>query len=127
MKGGQGLPLNLIVLAAIAVLVLVLVIMFVSGSLGNLFGGLRTIEEGATPEAVTGFRIGCEQNCFQIQQLADTERQFTGSAYCTDTIRVNTTTGLQNIHCWQDPVIVDCSKTVQGLNCRGEGDICTCT
>ena len=131
MKKGQGLPLNMIVLAAIAVLILVLVVAFSTGSWGKLFRGIQTIQQGATPEEITGFRIGCEQSCFQVQQLVDTENEFLNSEYCRRSVKTNETGSLQDTRCWQPPSNVECSKTIStpsgtSLNCRGTGAICDC-
>ncbi len=112
MKGGQGLPLNLIVIAAIAVLVLVLVVGFSTGTLGKLFGGTKMLAETATPEAKASFALGCKQACFSAEQLSDTPNEWQQSEYCKRTI--NITGGSILTHCWENPIAVECSKdTVQ--------------
>ena len=82
MRGGQGLPLNVIVLAVVAILTLTLIILFATGSLGKLFKSTKTLEETVTPDQVATFRIGCEQSCFSARQFVNTQSEWTNSAYC---------------------------------------------
>jgi len=121
-KGGQGLPLNVIVIAAISILVLVLVIMFATGSLGKLFKGTQQLGEAATPEQIATFRIGCEQACFQAQQLADTPEEWEASEYCNRMIKVNETGTIVNKHCWEPPVTSECIKTTEQFGTFGPPD-----
>lgn len=130
MQKGQGLPINTLVLAAIAILVLIMIIAFATGTFSRLFKGVSTIEQGATPEELTGFRVGCEQACFAAKQLTRTTHQFEASDYCKRTIKVNETNKLVSKNCWQSPINVSCSfELVEGdvtKSCSGEGTTCTC-
>jgi hypothetical protein len=114
-RRGQGLPLNVIVIAAIAIIVLVLVIAFATGALGKLFGGAKTFVDVATPEQVATFRISCEQACFAAQQLADSPEEWKASDYCDRTIKVNdtATNTILDKHCWESPVVSECSKQTE--------------
>ncbi len=106
-RKGQGLPINLIVIAIIGVIVLLLVVAFATGTLGKLFGGTKELSESVTPEQVATFRIGCKQACFGAQQLADTPGEWKKSDYCNRTI------GGQR--CWE--IGAECSKntTIEGV------------
>mgnify|MGYP001318981788 CR=1 FL=1 len=104
LKRGQGLPLETIVVAAIAVLVLVVIILFATGSFAKLFGSQKVLTEQVTPDQLTSFKIGCEQACFQVKQLAKNADDFKASSYCT-------TKKLGSLQCWSENVSVICSKT----------------
>jgi len=112
-RRGQGLPLNVIVIAAIAIIVLVLVVAFATGALGKLFGGAKTFVDIATPEQVATFRISCEQACFGAQQLADSPEEWKASDYCSKIIKVNETGTVSDKHCWEQPVVSECSKQTE--------------
>ena len=105
-KGGQGLPLNVIVLAAISVIVLVMFIAFATGSFSKLFKGTETLGEAVTPEQIATFRIGCEQACFQAKQLADSPEEWNSSTYCCRTLNISNVI----THCYENPVGVECGK-----------------
>ena len=128
-RKGQGLPINLIVIVAIAVLVLVLVIAFATGSLSKLFGGAKLLSETATPDQAAAFKIGCEQACFSAQQLSNTENSWGNSSYCGRII--STTESGNNTHCWEAPVVSECSKSItladgSKKTCAGAGKACIC-
>jgi hypothetical protein len=123
-RGGQGLPLETIVLAAVAILILVMIVLFATGSFAKLFGSQKTLSEQATPDQLASFRIGCEQACFQAQQLSKNADDFKRSDYCT-------TKKLGDLHCWSENVSVSCSKTFtastnERVECSGTVEGCDC-
>lgn len=122
-RKGQGLPISFIVLAVMGLLVLVIVLT-ITGVLPKLFSSTKMMADAATPEQVTGFRIGCEQACFQAKQLADTENEWKWSEYCTRKIKTEQDA---ETHCWESPVSVDCTKTTElGIFGAIEGNVkCT--
>ena len=80
-KRGQGLPLELIVLAAIAAIVLVLIIAFTIGG-GSVF--FKKIFEGGTQavgDDLATARNSCESLCSQAK-LTTTTTAFKSSSYC---------------------------------------------
>ncbi len=133
-RKGQGLPLTVIVIAAISIIVLVLIVAFSTGAFGKLFGSTKTFIDVASPEEISTFRLGCEQACFSAKQLANTVAKFENSGYCERKLVNKTETGTENIHCWQSTVVVDCEYTIvlpEGeKTCKGTGMIgaesCTC-
>lgn len=127
LKRGQGLPLETIIIAALAVLVLVIVLLFATGAWSRLIAGEKIIEQAATPEQIAGFRLGCENACFQAKQLADNPNEWKVSDYCTKSLKSNTTT----YKCWTANVSVECSKDIPNPNggvwhCNSTGTNCVC-
>ncbi len=87
-KKAQGLPLNLIVLAAIAALVLVLVIAFTVGGTGTFFGKIYKGGTTAVGDDLTVVKSTCTSACDQAK-LATTEAAYKGSTYCKRTFNVD--------------------------------------
>jgi len=106
-KGGQGLPLETIIIAAMAILVLVIVLLFATGAWSRLMGGEKVLESEATPEQISGFKLGCENACFQAKQLADNPDEWRNSDYCQKNLIVNNTPLYK---CWE--ANVSCSKDI---------------
>ena len=100
------MPLETIVILAVAIMVLVLIVLFATGAFSRLFGSQRTLEQSVTPDQVASFRIGCEQACFQAQQLSKNQDGFLASDYCKRTIPA-----INGVHCWDTNVSVSCSKS----------------
>ena len=109
------LSMNVIVYVAIALLVLVLIVAFTTGGLGNLFKGLSTTGPGELDTIKNKCLTSCED--------AKTKVGLTGSnawsisAYCSekygyDANKDGTTEADEFIHCWENPLGVDCSTTV---------------
>ncbi|MEM2954638.1 MAG: hypothetical protein QW625_01640 [Candidatus Nanoarchaeia archaeon] len=92
-KKAQGLPMSVIAIALIVVITLVLVILFITGTLPNLFTKTRIVGEELGAEENTSFRLACEQACFSAQQLADNLNEWKSSEYCTKK--------LKGYNCWQ--------------------------
>ena len=80
MKRAQGLPLNAIVLAVIAIIVLVLVVIFATGGLSKLFGGITTVG-GQTSDLGTA-QVACQSACNSLK-VGASEAMFKSSSYCT--------------------------------------------
>ena len=87
-KKAQGLPLNLIVLAAIAALVLVLVIAFTVGGSGTFFGKIYKGGTTAVGDELTVVKSTCTSLCDQAK-LATTDAAYKGSSYCKRTFNVD--------------------------------------
>ncbi|MEM4713990.1 MAG: hypothetical protein QXQ79_00380 [Candidatus Nanoarchaeia archaeon] len=86
-KKAQGLPMSVIAIAIIVILTLVLVILFITGTLPNLFAKTRIVGEELGAEENTTFRLACEQACFSAQQLADNLDEWKLSEYCTKRLK----------------------------------------
>ncbi|MBS3063916.1 MAG: hypothetical protein J4445_00505 [DPANN group archaeon] len=87
-KKGQGLPLELIVLAAIAAIVLVLIIAFTIGG-GSVF--FQKIFKGGTSaigDDLATARNSCNSLCSQAK-LATTTSAWSSSSYCKDTFDID--------------------------------------
>jgi hypothetical protein len=123
-NNGQGLPLNLIVLAIVAALVLVLVIAFTIGGAGTAFGRIGKTGTAATGEEIDTIRAACRQACSVTQNSLTATGEWTTSAYCGKTLSVDLDgdgtlepanqagqreTGLK---CWQSPIAVGCSVSI---------------
>lgn len=87
-KKGQGLPLNLIVLAAIAALVLVLIIAFTVGGAGAFFGQIFKGGVQAAGQEIDTVRTTCNSLCSQAQQ-SFTTAAWKSSAYCSRTVNLD--------------------------------------
>ena len=124
LKRGQGLPLETIIIVAVAVLVLVIVLLFATGAWSRLIGGEQIIAQTVTPEQISGFRLGCENYCFQAKQLANNPAEWAASDYCTK--RLNNTRP-----CWGENITVICSKDIPNptgevWHCNATGTNCPC-
>ncbi|MEK6807426.1 MAG: hypothetical protein AABX75_00190 [Nanoarchaeota archaeon] len=87
-KKAQGLPLNLIVLAAIAALVLVLVISFTVGGSGAFFGKIYRGGQTAVGDELTLVKTTCTSACDQAK-LTAADAAYKTSTYCTRTFNVD--------------------------------------
>lgn len=120
-KKAQGLPLNLIVLAAIAALILVLVIAFTIGGAGTFFKQIFNRGITAVGDDVDGAKTNCQNWCTQAQQLTTTAA-WKASSYCTKTanIDVNKDGAIKNtptqnelkLKCKESPISISCSTVI---------------
>jgi len=123
-KKGQGLPLNLIVLAAMAALILVLVIAFTIGGAGAFFGKIFRGGVTAVGEEINVVQTTCNSLCQQAQTVSSTVTWKT-SQYCRRTFNVDRNgDGVLNqstsdpkanevgLHCADDPITVSCSASI---------------
>jgi len=114
-KKAQGLPLEVIVIAAIAVLVLLLIIIFATGSFGGLFAKTNTIVQGTSDEQITVAQSKCARLCTQIQSTSSREvLKFSG--YCSRTFPIDTNADgtPEQIYCWNNPIFDACTVTIGG-------------
>ena len=83
-KKAQGLPLNLIVLAAVAALVLVLVVAFTVGGTGSFFGKIFRSGTAAAGNEQDVAITACNSLCDQAKSIAGTNL-WTSTGVCTRT------------------------------------------
>ncbi|MEM2873916.1 MAG: hypothetical protein QW063_00450 [Candidatus Nanoarchaeia archaeon] len=118
----QGLPLNVIVLAAIAALVLILIVAFTIGGLGGFF---KQITTASGIEELSTVQTACSSACSRAQVTATTLIQFKNSDYCKKTFTIDLNkngkidAGETGLKCWTasttvgdvtflDPIGIDC-------------------
>ena len=120
-KKAQGLPLNLIVLAAIAALVLVLGISFTVGGSGAFFGKIYKGGQTAVGDDLTVVKSACTAACDQAK-LTTTDAAYKTSTYCTRTFNVDVNSDGKTA----DVGVAGAAGFVQeiGLNC-GDAPIST--
>ncbi len=125
---GQGLPLNLIVLAIIAALVLVLVIAFTVGGGGAAFSRIFKVGSTAVGEDIDSVRAVCRNACSNAELSVQSAPQWPSAEYCKkgfnidrngdgkieDTVAGGATTKERSIRCWDEPVSVSCQFSTTG-------------
>ena len=88
-KRGQGLPLNVIVIAIIVVVALVVLLAFFLGAFGNLGSRAGTTAGTALEGTELGLAVAsCENLCNQAKALPNALKP--QSAYCTKEFNVGT-------------------------------------
>lgn len=150
-KKAQGLPLHLIVVAAIAALVLVLIIAFTIGGLGTFFTKIFGGGKVAVGEELDVVRTTCGGLC-DTAKGSLTLTAWKASSYCNREFNIDldkdgvlgcpgplegegavetgecedAATGLKDknrnlggdleigLHCYDDPIKVDCSTVIAG-------------
>lgn len=81
-KRGQGLPLNMIVIAIVVVVALVVLVAFFLGAFGKLGGKAGTTTGTALEGTELSLAVAsCENLCNQAKALPDSLKK--ASAYCT--------------------------------------------
>lgn len=105
-KKGAELSLNVIIISIIVIVVLVVVIaVFLKGI--NVF---QLGTDAATPDRISSFTNSCSSNC-QLAQNFDTRVSKEASAYCRETIKIDTNNdGIADIkaHCNSQYINVEC-------------------
>jgi len=81
-RKAQGLPLNLIILAAIAALVLVLVIAFTIGGAGSFFSKIFKIGTSQIGDDISSVRTTCSGLCDQAQTISSSTA-WPATSFCT--------------------------------------------
>ena len=125
-KKAQGLPLHLIVIAAIAALVLVLVIAFTIGGFGSFFGKIFQSGQTVVGDTTDVARTTCSGYC-DTAKSSLTTTSWKSSQYCTKTFNIDKDGSgdlVENekdemldevgIHCWQDDILTKCSAIIAG-------------
>lgn len=87
-KKAQGLPLNLIVLAAIAALILVLIIAFTIGGAGAFFSKIFRGGTTAIGDEIDTVRTTCNSLCSQAQTISSAGA-WDGTSFCTRTFNID--------------------------------------
>ncbi len=135
MKKAQ-ISMNMIVFLAIALLILVLVVTFATGGITRLFGGLVSTGTGDLDR----IKADCLASCTDAQSKVSTlgTDAWTATGYCTATIPFDddgdgTIDADDYFSCWQSPIDVPCSTTVQtpagaAITCQVDEatDTCVC-
>lgn len=150
-KRAQGLPMNLIVIAAIAALVLVLVIAFTIGGFGAFFSKIFGGGQAAVGEEIDVVRTTCAGLC-DTAKGSTSITGWTASSYCNRNFDIDLDgdgglgcspedeeAGLcegelnkagqdeVNINCWDPGIDVTCSTTIAGQSCTATvDDDCIC-
>ena len=114
---GQGLPLHVIVVAALAVLVLIVVAGIFMGGFSKIFRGFAKM----TPTEVSQAQQICRQLCLDLRSkmelgvisISDIKYQ----DYCRRTFWIDINrNGKQEsneiLHCWDNPINVECSFVI---------------
>lgn len=114
-KKGQ-ISMNMIVYVSVALLVLVLIVAFATGGIGQLFQGLTTTGKGDLEVLKDKCTITCE-NAKSSVSLSGTSSWAT-STYCTeiygfDNDGSGTLDENEFYSCWENPISIGCSTTVQ--------------
>jgi hypothetical protein len=121
-KSGQGLPLNLIVLAIIAALVLVVTIAFTVGGAGTTFSKIGKTATAATGDELETVRASCRSACDSSRFGLSSTSEWANSAYCKKATSLDlngdgsigtTETGLR---CWSAPISTGCSAQVSAVS-----------
>jgi hypothetical protein len=123
-KRGQGLPLNLIVLAIIAALVLVLIIAFTVGGAGSSFSRIFKVGATAAGDEIESVRAACRQSCSTAESTVGNLDEWKTSGYCKkkSSIDLDGSGKLDDstdpakdevgIRCWSKPISIQCSFSV---------------
>ncbi|MFH0868663.1 MAG: hypothetical protein V1839_00375 [archaeon] len=130
-RKAQGLPLNLIVLAAMAALILVLVVAFTIGGGSNFFSKIFKTGTTSIGDEISVVQAACNNLCEQAKTAA-TSPAWTSSAYCTKKYNIDRDGDgkLGGTKCPTDPLGLNCGlvgKTTKekGLSCTDIGISCT--
>ena len=115
---GQGLPLNLIVLAIIAAIILVIVIAFTVGGAGTTFSRISKAGVGATGDEIETVRNNCRQACATAESTVTNGLMWKQSRYCQmrSSLDLDASGKIEqanekNIRCWATEIAVDCVFT----------------
>ena len=123
-KRGQGLPLNVIVIAIIVVVALVVIVAFFLGAFGNL--GSRTGTTTGTALEGTELSLAvasCENLCNQAKALPVSLRK--DSKYCTKSFNVGTADPPILKKCGKKSTAKDASESL-GVECLDEAAKSVC-
>ncbi len=122
-KRGQGLPLNLIVLAIIAALVLVLIIAFTVGGAGSSFSRIFKVGATAAGDEIESIRAACRQACSTAESTVTNGQEWITSGYCKKRSSIDldgdgkvedlsSSLDETSLRCWYDPISIGCSLSV---------------
>ncbi len=110
-KKGQGLSMNVVVIAILAVLILVIIAIIFTGGIGNVYKRMGKIlqigTEGSSLEFIKG---QCNIACLNAQIMEDPS----GSAYCKNTFTYDenddgkTSDEEKAFHCRDNPINFPC-------------------
>lgn len=119
-KRAQGLPLNLIVLAAIAALILVLIIAFTVGGAGSFFGKIFQTSTTAVGDQMETVKTTCNSLCSQAES-STTSNAFTSSSYCSRKFNIDQD-GSGKLGGYASDKGGDCTKPglTGNYNCKGQ-------
>ena len=119
-RRGQGsISMNTIIAAIVAIIVLLLIVIFLTGGLGNVFGKIRDVFTGGIAGTdIELAKANCQNYC-EIAKGKTTRDELKNTAYCTREVNIDyspkdnqITANEQNLHCWQDPINIDCAVTL---------------
>ena len=130
MEKGQGLPINVVVLAIIGIVVLVIVVAFAVGSSGTTFSKIGKIGASAGGDELAIVRQDCNQQCGFAKNVvagAGDTSQWRSTTYCQKTINLDLDSDgsiepvnsagqrEQNLKCWNAPISAGCKIQFQSL------------
>lgn len=125
-KKGQGMPLNVLIIAIIVIVVLILLLTFFFGGFVSLSDKIKQIFSGATGGQEEGFVVqSCERACITIQSRTDPgndaarQAMYKGTYFCQG----------KNVDLNGDGVLNKEEETPKerGLTCEGLGVTCMYT
>tara|TARA_Y100000310_G_scaffold336790_1_gene422288 strand:- start:397 stop:765 length:369 start_codon:yes stop_codon:yes gene_type:complete len=102
-KRGQGLSMNVVVVAILAVIILVILALIFTGGIGKVWGRIGTIFRWATPEeqSLEFAEKQCELACSNAQAMS--KENVGRSTYCKQTFNIDASGDgeiEENVHCW---------------------------